>query len=178
MEFLFKDRGPGKRSIKPSKDAEHLEALIQENESDDSDFELEKHKRENSDHETDSDGGKSESYDGSNASVVKGKLFKINISMREKDLANKQLSPSQLSSILLNQKQLERVAKTSKLPSTPKQSQRLALSHKKPVQAHLTPKQDEKSLKTSTAKDQEAKASGPDTSQSGRIRKVKKIFDL
>ena len=87
-------------------------------------------------------------------SGVKGKLFKINISMREKDLANKQLSPSQLSSILLNQKQLERVAKTSKLLSTPKQSQRLALSHKKPLQAHITPKQDEKSLKTPTAKDQ------------------------
>jgi len=115
-------------------------------------------------------------------SGVKGKLFKMNISMREKDLANKQLSPSQLSSILLNQKQLERVAKTSKLLSTPKQSQRLALSHKKPLQAHITPKQDEKYLKTPTAKDQEAKASGPDfikgTSQSGRIRKVKKIFDL
>jgi len=63
MDFLFKDRGSGKRSIKPSKDAEHLEALIQENESDDSDFELEKHKGENSDHESDTDGGKSESDD-------------------------------------------------------------------------------------------------------------------
>ena len=66
MDFLFKDRGSGKRAIKPSKEAEHLEALIPEHESDDSDFELEKHKGENSDHESDSDNVKSNS-DGSSS---------------------------------------------------------------------------------------------------------------
>ena len=67
MDFLFKDRGSGKRAIKPSKEAEHLEALIPEHESDDSDFELEKHKDENSDHESDTDGGKSASGDSSSS---------------------------------------------------------------------------------------------------------------
>lgn len=67
MDFLFKDRGSGKRAIKPSKEAEHLEALIPEHESDDSDFELEKHKGENSDHESDSDGGKSATDDSSSS---------------------------------------------------------------------------------------------------------------
>ena len=51
----------------PSKEAEHLEALIPEHESDDSDFELEKHKGENSDHESDTDGGKSASDDSSSS---------------------------------------------------------------------------------------------------------------
>ena len=67
MDFLFKDRGSGKRAIKPSKEAEHLEALIPEHESDDSDFELDKHKDENSDHESDTDGGKSASGDSSSS---------------------------------------------------------------------------------------------------------------
>jgi len=67
MDFLFKDRGSGKRAIKPSKEAEHLEALIPEHESDDSDFELEKHKDENSDHESDTDGGKSASGESSSS---------------------------------------------------------------------------------------------------------------
>ena len=44
MDFLFKDRGSGKRAIKPSKEAEVLDALIPDHESDDSDFELDKHR--------------------------------------------------------------------------------------------------------------------------------------
>jgi len=72
MDFLFKDRGSGKRAIKPSKEAEHLEALIPEQESDDSDFELEKHKGENSDHESDTDGGKSNAEGSSSDSDSEG----------------------------------------------------------------------------------------------------------
>ena len=69
MEFLFKDRGSGKRAIKPSKEAEILEALIPDHESDDSDFEYDKHKGgDNSDDENDSDEGKSNSEDGSDDS--------------------------------------------------------------------------------------------------------------
>ena len=44
MDFLFKDRGSGKRTIKPSKDSESLEACMAAEESDDSDFEVEKFK--------------------------------------------------------------------------------------------------------------------------------------
>ena len=40
MDFLFKDRGSGKRTIKPSKDSESLEACMAAEESDDSDFEV------------------------------------------------------------------------------------------------------------------------------------------
>ena len=68
MEFLFKDRGSGKRAIKPSKEAEVLEALIPDHESDDSDFEVDKHGGgENSD-ENDSDDDKSNSEAGSDDS--------------------------------------------------------------------------------------------------------------
>ena len=42
MDFLFKDRGSGKRTIKPSKDSESLEACMAAEESDDSDFEVRK----------------------------------------------------------------------------------------------------------------------------------------
>lgn len=42
MDFLYRERGAGKRAVKPSKDSEHLEALLGE-ESDDSDFEVENH---------------------------------------------------------------------------------------------------------------------------------------
>ena len=64
MDFLFKDRGSGKRAIKPSKEAEILEAMIPDRESDDSDFELDKHSsgggdsdddRSSSDNEAESD---------------------------------------------------------------------------------------------------------------------------
>ena len=49
MDFLFKDRGSGKRTIKPSKDSESLEACMAAEESDDSDFEVfEKQRVENS----------------------------------------------------------------------------------------------------------------------------------
>ena len=44
MDFLFKDRGSGKRTIKPSKDSESLEACMAAEESDDSDFEVGKFK--------------------------------------------------------------------------------------------------------------------------------------
>ena len=44
MDFLFKDRGSGKRTIKPSKDSESLEACMAAEESDDSDFEVEQFK--------------------------------------------------------------------------------------------------------------------------------------
>ena len=54
MDFLFKDRGSGKRAIKPSKDSESLEALIQDHESDDSDFEVENYKKKNGGHESES----------------------------------------------------------------------------------------------------------------------------
>ena len=48
MDFLFKDRGSGKRTIKPSKDSESLEACMAAEESDDSDFEVRKmHKHNN-----------------------------------------------------------------------------------------------------------------------------------
>ena len=45
MDFLFKDRGSGKRTIKPSKDSESLEACMAAEESDDSDFEVGKCKK-------------------------------------------------------------------------------------------------------------------------------------
>ncbi|XP_023339105.1 high mobility group B protein 1-like [Eurytemora carolleeae] len=61
MDFLYKERGAGKRTVKPSKDSEHLEAILGE-ESDDSDFEVEKHKA------TDESGADSEASDGSAAS--------------------------------------------------------------------------------------------------------------
>ena len=53
MDFLFKDRGSGKRAIKPSKEAEILEAMIPDRDSDDSDFELEKHDSEGQDSDDD-----------------------------------------------------------------------------------------------------------------------------
>ena len=67
MEFLFKDRGSGKRAIKPSKEAEILEALIPDHESDDSDFEFERHKggddAESDDDKSNSDNSSSSSDD-------------------------------------------------------------------------------------------------------------------
>ena len=45
MDFLFKDRGSGKRTIKPSKDSESLEACMAAEESDDSDFEVSEKQR-------------------------------------------------------------------------------------------------------------------------------------
>ena len=103
----------------------------------------------------------------------KGKLFKINISLQEKDLANKQLSPQQLASKLLAEKQLEKVAKTSKLVATPKPkvserlaltpkvttpkpkvSQRVAMTPQRSQQVPKTPKQVESHLKTPSNKDQ------------------------
>ena len=67
MYFLYNERGLGKIYIKPSEEGEHMEALIPgpEVESYDSDLELEKYE-ENSDHESDSDCGKSNSDEGSN----------------------------------------------------------------------------------------------------------------
>ena len=65
MEFLFKDRGSGKRAIKPSKEAEILEALIPDHESDDSDFEFERHK---GDDDAESDDDKSNSDNSSSSS--------------------------------------------------------------------------------------------------------------
>ena len=96
MDFLFKDRGSGKRAIKPSKEAEHLEALIPEHESDDSDFELDKHKGENSDHESDSDAGKTESDNESssdsdeseNDSVDEEEVLKLKSNMTTQELIN------------------------------------------------------------------------------------------
>jgi len=65
MDFLFKDRGLGKRTIKPSKDSEVLEAMMtQDAESDDSDFDVDLSKV-NSDEESDSG---AESEDGDNDS--------------------------------------------------------------------------------------------------------------
>jgi len=56
------------------------------------------------------------------------------------------------------------------------------MTPKRPLQTPKASKQVESTTETPSNKDQEAKASGPDfikgTSQSGRIRKVKKIFDL
>jgi hypothetical protein len=60
MDFLFKDRGSGKRTIKPSKDSEALEAVMGAEESDDSDFEVEKHKVGGSDSGRSDSGGSSE----------------------------------------------------------------------------------------------------------------------
>ena len=68
MEFLFKDRGSGKRAIKPSKEAEILEAFIPDHESDDSDFEVDKHKGGDNSDDNDSDEEKSASEDGSDDS--------------------------------------------------------------------------------------------------------------
>ena len=64
MEFLFKDRGSGKRAIKPSKEAEVLEAMIPDHESDDSDFELDKHGEGDSDNDSDDDKSQSGSDNG------------------------------------------------------------------------------------------------------------------
>ena len=66
MDFLFKDRGSGKRAIKPSKEAEVLDALIPDHESDDSDFELDKHRGgggDSDDNDTDDDKSNSEGSD-------------------------------------------------------------------------------------------------------------------
>ena len=68
MEFLFKDRGSGKRAIKPSKEAEVLEAMIPDHESDDSDFELDKHGEGDSDNDSDDDKSNSGSDNGSGGS--------------------------------------------------------------------------------------------------------------
>jgi len=114
----------------------------------------------------------------------KGKPFKINISLQEKDLANKQLTPQQLAHKVLAEKQLEKVAKTSHVVQAQKANQphRVSMTPKRPLQTPKASKQVESTTETPSNEDQEAKASGPDfikgTSQSGRIRKVKKIFDL
>jgi len=59
MEFLYQPRGAGKRTVKPSKDSDNLEALVGggDSGSDDSDFEVGKHSDDNSDVESDSGSG-------------------------------------------------------------------------------------------------------------------------
>ena len=53
MDFLFKDRGSGKRTIKPSKDSEQLEGMMAAEESDDSDFEVGDERELDSDRQSD-----------------------------------------------------------------------------------------------------------------------------
>ena len=67
MEFLFKDRGSGKRAIKPSKEAEILEALIPDHESDDSDFEVPRRGGNSDDNDSEDERSQSENSNSSSA---------------------------------------------------------------------------------------------------------------
>ena len=102
MDFLFKDRGSGKRAIKPSKEAEILEAMIPDRDSDDSDFELDKHSsdggdsdddRSSSDNEQDSeneDSGESEAE-----SVEEDELLRLKSNLTTTELISLARSQSQ-----------------------------------------------------------------------------------
>ena len=103
MDFLFKDRGSGKRAIKPSKEAEILEAMIPDRDSeDDSDFELDKHSsdggdsdddRSSSDNEQDSDndgGSESEAE-----SVEEDELLRLKSNLTTSELMSLARSQSQ-----------------------------------------------------------------------------------
>merc|ERR1712106_41791 len=83
--------------------------------------------------------------------------------------------------LVISQSQSETTPRRGRPPLVyPPQSE--TITPKGSQQITKTPKQVETTPKTPSNNDQEAKASGPDfikgTSQSGRIRKVKKIFDL
>ena len=95
MDFLFKDRGSGKRAIKPSKEAEILEAMIPDRDSDDSDFELDKHSsgggdsdddRSSSDNDnSDNEGSSSESEE---ESVDEDELLKLKSNLTTSELVS------------------------------------------------------------------------------------------
>ena len=96
------DRGSGKRAIKPSKEAEILEAMIPDRDSDDSDFELDKHSsdggdsdddRSSSDNEPDSENeGSSESEA---ESVEEDELLRLKSNLTTSELMNLARSQSQ-----------------------------------------------------------------------------------